>query len=178
MSDPTVLYLSKYQNKYHNMTKFILTDLPSLPHDLSEIPQTDRGLTMAMQVFGDIVEANGKTIRENNLAIQHKFPLGSIVTVDFEETQHIFDSRPNIGYKGTATLYVVKHARDCDGTPLYALSDRPVAPVLMSDTDYFRWKALVNFFLHGYGEDSLQDTGNKAEVFYTNFQDYVTVFLQ
>jgi hypothetical protein len=56
--------------------------------------------------FGDVVEKNGKTVRENNMAQTHNFPIGSLVEI--KDTQE--------------RLYVKKHTRDCDGTPLYSLS--------------------------------------------------------
>ena len=56
-------------------------------------------------LFSEIVEANGKTIRENNMEKGHNIPLQSLV-----ETAE--------GLR----LYVVMHGRDCDGTPLYWLS--------------------------------------------------------
>ena len=129
---------------------------------------------MKVQVWSQIVEANGKTIRENNLDIQHKIPLGSIVTVEFDET---LDSILGIGYRGKATLYVTQHTRDCDGTPLYSLSSSPVVSVSSRDQNFLRWKFIVRFSLNGYSEDSLHDTGNKAEVFYNDFQDYLSLFM-
>ena len=64
----------------------------------------------------DIVEANGKTIKENNLAKQHNIPCGSLVEVKF-------DSWFGEGacWKVHARLWVDAHTRDCDGTPLYTL---------------------------------------------------------
>lgn len=91
----------------------------------------------------DIVEANGKTWRENNLAIEHGIPIGTLVEVKF-------DSWFGEGacWKVQARLWVVAHTRDCDGTPLYSLS---------------QWRdpeiALVPPFAHdargGFGEESL-----------------------
>ena len=60
----------------------------------------------------DIVEANGKTIRENNLELKHRYPIGSLVEVSSD-----FDQGDN-GLR----LFVVRHSRDCDGEPLYDLS--------------------------------------------------------
>lgn len=57
----------------------------------------------------------GKTYREENNAKEHKIPLGSLVEVDFDDT---YNDRPHKGLR----LFVVKHDRDCDGTPLYSLS--------------------------------------------------------
>lgn len=70
-----------------------------------------------MIMIHDIVEPNGKTIRENNLEKTHKIPVGALVEVRF-------DSWFGEGacWKVHARLWVVMHARDCDGTPLYSLS--------------------------------------------------------
>lgn len=57
-------------------------------------------------LYGDVVEKNGKTIKENNLEQTHNFPVGSLVEI--KDTQE--------------RLYVKKLTRDCDGTPLYSLS--------------------------------------------------------
>lgn len=65
---------------------------------------------------GDLVEANGKTVRENNLNAEHTIPLGAIVEVSAEcVTSH------------RLRMFVVQHSRDCDGTPLYSLSFDPEA---------------------------------------------------
>jgi hypothetical protein len=52
----------------------------------------------------------GKTYRQENNEKKHKIPLGTLVEVDFES--------PKKGLR----LFVVRHDRDCDGTPLYSLS--------------------------------------------------------
>lgn len=54
--------------------------------------------------FGDIVEENGKTIRENNLEREHEIAIGTLIELPSGER-----------------LFVCQHARDCDGTPLYGL---------------------------------------------------------
>lgn len=61
-------------------------------------------------LVSNIVEANGKTVRQNNLELQHNIPIGTLVEVDIEYSdQH--------GIRA----FVCEHTRDCDGTPLYAL---------------------------------------------------------
>ena len=55
----------------------------------------------------DIVEKNGLTVRENNLKVKHKIPLGSLVEVDIEGHE-----------ENGVRLFVISHDRDCDGTPL------------------------------------------------------------
>lgn len=64
----------------------------------------------------DIVEDNGKTIRENNLNEVHTVPIGSLVHVKYDDKD----------YLGR----VVAHWRDCDGTPLYDI--QPIARTLLS----------------------------------------------
>jgi len=59
----------------------------------------------------DLVEDNGKTIKENNLARDHAIALKSFVEINY----------PDNDYHGVRA-FVVEHQRDCDGTPLYGLS--------------------------------------------------------
>lgn len=70
-------------------------------------------------LFGDIVEENGKTIRENNLEKQHNIPLGALVEVKYNKWHG-----GGACSKIHARLWVVKCSRDCDGTPLYWLSKK------------------------------------------------------
>ena len=65
----------------------------------------------------DFVEANGKTVKENNLARQHNIPKGTLVEVKYDAW---FGN--GACEKVHARLWVVEHNRDCDGTPLYVLS--------------------------------------------------------
>ena len=67
--------------------------------------------------IGDIVESNGKTIRQNNLEKKHNINLGELVEVKYEEWHG-----NGACEKIHARLWVVSHGRDCDGTPLYSLS--------------------------------------------------------
>jgi hypothetical protein len=63
-------------------------------------------------LFSEIVEENGKTIRENNMVKNHTIPLGALVEVENSKIR----------------LFVVHQGRDCDGTPLYWL-----------DVDFYGW---------------------------------------
>ena len=65
----------------------------------------------------DLVEANGKTVRENNAARDHTVQLGALVEITTDCPIGEFGSI----FKGVR-MFVVAHARDCDGTPLYSLS--------------------------------------------------------
>ena len=77
--------------------------------------------------FGDIVEKNGKTIRENNLALKHNIPLGTKLRIPHpvpgdengdDEGIEVFMP----GIVGVVECYVVRHNRDCNGEPLYVMS--------------------------------------------------------
>lgn len=78
---------------------------------------------MAFIEFSEIVEENGKTIRENNMEKTHQIPLGTLVEVS----------------ESGIRLFVCSQGRDCDGTPLYGLSAdqdfRPPGP--FRESEYF-----------------------------------------
>lgn len=124
---------------------------------------------MRLIPVGDIVEANGKTWRENNLAIPHNIPLGAIVETDFE-----CGGAWGVSFKGTGTFYVVLHHRDCDGTPLYGLSEIPVGyPAGSAFGEEWRaYKVMSRLTLLGYPEGSLRATGQVAEKFYKDFYEF------
>ena len=65
----------------------------------------------------DIVEENGKTIRQNNMELTHDLPIGTLVDVKYETW-----FGKGACDKVQARLWIVSHDRDCDGTPLYSLS--------------------------------------------------------
>lgn len=113
-------------------------------------------------LFSDIVEANGKTIRENNLTREHLYPLGTIVEIDLDISQPGTEPGIEINLKGTCRLFVVGHNRDCDGIPLYVLSDIPVKFPLGAPTfsqERLVYKTLAKVVESGYGEESLRPTG-------------------
>jgi len=112
---------------------------------------------------GDIIDDNGKTIRENNLSIKHDIPIGSLVEVTGETWYgegacEIFKAR----------LWVVSHDRDCDGTPLYTLSphhpDHLMKGTVLMDFDDLGNRLLnrasslsvINSFRTGYNQESLK----------------------
>ncbi len=66
----------------------------------------------------DMVEGNGRTVRENNMAILHNIPVGTLVEVKYD-TWHGNGACSKIH----ARLWVIWHTRDCDGTPLYTLGE-------------------------------------------------------
>lgn len=100
-------------------------------------------------------DSHGRTYRQINNQRAHSFPLGTLVETDIELSSN---STPAlVDLKGRCRLYVVAHSRDCDGTPLYSLSD---IPVLYPTGDKFSrealvYKALATLVQHGYSEESL-----------------------
>ena len=125
--------------------------------------------------FGDIVEKNGKTIRENNLEIQHKIPLGALVEVEVEiyspgwSTSEDLPAedlrRSEVNLKGACRLYVVSHTRDCDGSPLYTVSDLPVVYDYSQQTYYSKsallHRSVAKVLESGYSEEGLKPTGHQ-----------------
>jgi hypothetical protein len=117
-------------------------------------------------MFSDIVEENGKTIRENRTAIKHGIPIGTLVEVKFDK----YLGGP-CGMAIWAHLYVVAHHRDCDGSPLYMLaSTHPDEweEAFNATVDEFLAlgifnpkrlliKDMLGMFDHAFGEDSLTE---------------------
>lgn len=77
-------------------------------------------IKMRFVVFGDIVESNGKTIRQNNLEKEHKFKIGDLVEACTSKFHGNGSSEIIKGH-----FFIVDLGRDCDGTPLYSLSTTP-----------------------------------------------------
>lgn len=91
--------------------------------------------------IGDLVQENGKTVKENNLELVHNVPVGSLVEITYESEYE----EPSERVKGLR-LFVVKHSRDCDGSPLYALSHS-----LSAQDDYD--KIEQDIAQHKYGDE-------------------------
>lgn len=68
--------------------------------------------TVSILNISDLVEANGKTWKENNLELQHSIPLFTMVEVELESSE----------VENGMRYFVQGHSRDCDGTPLYRLT--------------------------------------------------------
>jgi hypothetical protein len=88
----------------------------------------------------DTIEANGKSIKENNLELKHNIPIGSLVEVQSDNWYG--DGACEIW---KARLWVLDHSRDCDGTPLY---------ILGRDRDYDVCKR-YHYLRGGFSEDNL-----------------------
>lgn len=100
--------------------------------------------------FGDIVEPNGKTIRENNLAIPHNIPIGTLVEVKYAPFHG-----GGACEKVHARLWVVSHDRDCDGSPLYSLSPHPKEKHLRLREEIMVFNRSINDIRTGFTEADL-----------------------
>ncbi|GAF85670.1 unnamed protein product [marine sediment metagenome] len=69
-----------------------------------------------IQSVSNVIEKNGKTIKENNLELKHNISIGTLVEVKYDEWYG-----DGACEKVHARLFIVAHGRDCDGTPLYSL---------------------------------------------------------
>ncbi len=111
---------------------------------------------------GDIVESNGKTIRENNMRIVHNLAVGDLVEVKYDKS-----SGNGACEKVHARLWIVECSRDCDGTPLYYLSHLPLAAMQdmkkmfnLSDDDV-RLRMMCNV-VGGFLEESLTPVSSSS----------------
>jgi hypothetical protein len=91
-------------------------------------------------MVNDIIEKNGKTIKENNLELIHNIPIESLVEIIEPELENFYGTR----------LFVVKHTRDCDGTPLYTLCANK------NDKDYHVFGLIINTKHGGFSEENLK----------------------
>src|SRR6056297_1838653 len=105
---------------------------------------------MNIAFVGDIKESNDNTIKQNNI------PIGTLVEII------TWDNDSYNKYNGLR-LFVVKHERDCDGTPLYGMSwDKEVINKDLNpyESDHHLTK-LIKFannssIIHGFNENCLK----------------------
>jgi hypothetical protein len=94
--------------------------------------------------------------RENIPKEPHKIPLGQVVSV---KISHIYDrvvcSGNYIELRGRARLYVVGHHFDCDGTALYILAAKAIAPP-DDFSSRMKWESVVRLWFNGYDEESMK----------------------
>ena len=87
-------------------------------------------------------DPRGRSYKEVNLEKQHRIPIGALVELQGEDGTE--DEHYGV------RLYVVAHLRDCDGTPLYAMS------AYRTDT-VEKIKGFANpGWLHGWDEEGLK----------------------
>jgi hypothetical protein len=75
-------------------------------------------MSTGIQFFGDIKLEDGRTIKEHNMDLKHNIPLGTLVEIVAPDSDYETEEYMRNGLR----LFVVRHDRDCDGTPLYSLS--------------------------------------------------------
>jgi hypothetical protein len=69
--------------------------------------------------ISQMIEENGRTVRENNMERIHNIPVGTLVEVKFDNWHG-----DGACAKIHARMFVASCGRDCDGTPLYWLTHR------------------------------------------------------
>jgi hypothetical protein len=106
----------------------------------SELAEARYKIMPSIEWAGNIVEENGKTIKENNLELKHTIPLDTLVEIDCD--YHACHRM---------RMYVVDYQRDCDGTPLYGLGEK--GQRLYQGEYEFLINASIN---GGWGENSLR----------------------
>lgn len=106
--------------------------------------------------------------------VQHNIPIGSIVEVDVRKS---FQTQGEIQeLKGVVKLIVVKHTRDCDGTPLYALSAIPVIPPEQVEFQkYLLYCHFADIYEHNYDEESLKPTGTAVPKMFNTLQEWMNL---
>lgn len=101
-----------------------------------------------------------ETVEQNNTAIGYKYPLGTLVK--FQIHKFISDDGAHVNLNGQ--LYVMRHTRDCDGTPLYDLGeckefDQELLSATMGNMNSMRARIFLKGFygmVHNVGENSLE----------------------
>jgi len=112
------------------------------------------------------VVSYSRLFRAENMQIQHKIPLGTIVEIDVDMDNgwgpyrivRYGDREIIIGIIGKIRMFVVKHARDCDGTPLYCVASAPVGPP-SEFVEHLKYRGLVRFCMDGIDEESMKVVG-------------------
>lgn len=127
-----------------------------------------------------------KEFRKDHL--NHTIPLGQVVDVTMTGNHHFGLHQYNppradkkeisLNIKGKARLIVVGHTRDCDGEPLYCLSDRaiglPEDPARGSILRTMQYKMHCNLLLLNYGKSSLKVVkGQVVPLKYANITEYL-----
>ena len=94
-------------------------------------------------IFNKVNPETGLTIKQENLRQQHDIPLDTLVEINCDYSE----------YHGLR-LFVARHERDCDGTPLYGLSFEKHE--IISNWFLVFKEGVVNFAITGgFGKESL-----------------------
>jgi hypothetical protein len=96
---------------------------------------------MTIIAVSSIVEDNGKTIRQNNMEKTHTIPLDTFVEI-IPSRWHDYS-----GMRG----YVVRHGRDCDGTPLYSMGPKGDRELTVDDEPDERTRNFCNMMNKAWG---------------------------
>jgi hypothetical protein len=129
-----------------------------------------------IMAYGALRLETGKTIYQHNMEVPHKYPLGSLV--NYAENKRKSDGTTDVKVSTQGTFIVVGHHRDCDGSPLYTISEKPYAPHVDEHWNYSALCLYANrvpeVHFSCLGEESLTPVPNKAPVrVFSNYIDYL-----
>ncbi len=126
---------------------------------------------MTVTWLHDLPGQSGLTIREEKLQTTHGIPLGQLVEVELN------DEHSPCWLKGRARLIVVGHIRDCDGTPLYALSAWPIRVSGTSTRENCLMSMHTPYFSQGHAETDLTPVkGEAVEMWHQSIYEYLKSF--
>lgn len=118
--------------------------------------------------------------RTNQNKSNHSIPIGSVVDLKWDHgcaSLNIHKDREGkevaLSVNGTIRLIVVGHHRDCDGTPLYVLSDIPVKLQDWTFREYMHYRMWSHFVTHGWSSGRLTGIGRTIRIDCNNIFEYI-----
>lgn len=103
----------------------------------------------------------------------HKIPIGALVEVEVQ-IYSTGTSGSEVDLKGKCKLVVIGHQRDCDGTPLYGLSNIPVEyPTGGLTQEALVYNTFAKVRVDGYGEESLKWNGSTVVPVYEHIHEWL-----
>lgn len=113
---------------------------------------------------------------ETRITSPHMIPLGALVVVNISIEEENDES--SVRLAGTCILYVVGHMKDCDGTPLYQISDIPVAAPTSGpfSDEYMLYRTISTLYRIGYDASQLEWVDSKpCAKLYKSVSEYLQV---
>ena len=112
-------------------------------------------------------EESDRPTRESNSPREHRYRIGDLVdvTISIDEST---DGHSHLQLSGRGRMYVVSCHHDCDGEPLYSLSDVPVTiPGMDRAAELGKYRLFSRFQRLNVGESTLIRTGAHFRIFNT-----------
>ena len=130
-------------------------------------------------VLSDMPVEGGKTLREANMEKPHELQLGDLVEVEVNLRHRAYGDSGEEGVRvdlsGTCVLVVNFLGRDCDGTPLYGISDVPVHRPRAFSPEWLKLNAISKFNDFGYSIEALKPVGRRVRM-YDSVGEFMGIF--